>query len=118
MTIPPDPPLFPDIEPVEIPDPYAGMGRDARRTARQRALITAGYNPGTREPLHRDAATAQTGPGLRCKGCTHLYKTGAGNKTFLKCQQAGTYNSRGSWGPDIRAWWPACRLYLVETEST
>ncbi|WP_280186093.1 MULTISPECIES: hypothetical protein [Nocardia] len=103
--------LFPDLEPVTIPDRFEGMGHDARRTARQADLIAAGANPATRLPLHRGAATDRSGPGLRCRDCTHLYRTGAGNKDFLKCRQAGTYNSRGSWGPDVRAWWPACRLF-------
>lgn len=106
-----DPSLFPDLEPIPTPDRFEGLGQDARRTLRQRDLIASGTNPGTRQPLHRDAATDQTGPGLRCRTCTHLYRTGAGNKTFLKCEQAGTRNRRGHWGPDMRAWWPACRLY-------
>lgn len=108
--------LFPDLEPVHTPDRFEGLGHDARRTLRQADLIAAGTHPGTRLRLHRDAATDRTGPGLRCKTCANLYRTGAGNKDFLKCKEAGTFNSRGSWGPDIRSWWPACTLYKPEAE--
>lgn len=106
-----EPSLFPDLEPVAVPDRLEGMGRDARRTARQADLIVAGYHPGTRMPLHRDAAKGRTGDGLRCRDCRHLYRTGAGNSDFLKCEQAGICRSRGSWGPDMRGWWPACRAF-------
>jgi len=106
-----EPSLFPDLEPVTIPDRFEGLGQDARRTLRQADLIAGGYNPGTRLPLHADAATDRTGPGLRCRDCKSLYRTGAGNKAFWKCDQTGERNARGSWGPDIRAWWPACRLF-------
>lgn len=114
-----EPSLFPDLVPVPVADGYEGLGHDARRTRRQHEILAEGYNPGTRIPLHPEAAAAErVGPGLRCKGCAHLYKTGAGNKAFLKCEQAGTYNSRGSMGPDMRAWWPACRLYEAKEDTT
>jgi hypothetical protein len=113
-----EPTLFPDIEPNPVPDRFAGLGKDARQTLRRADLIASGYNPGTREPLHRDAAKGRDGDGLRCRDCRHLYKTGAGNSQFLKCEQAGQRNSRGSWGPDMRTWWPACRLFEpAEPES-
>ncbi|WP_280332081.1 hypothetical protein [Nocardia wallacei] len=103
-----DPSLFPDLEPTLRPDRFEGLGANARHTLRQAGFITAGINPGTRLRVHTDAAKDRDGPGLRCRDCKHLYKTGAGNSSFLKCRQAGVYNSRGSWGPDMRAWWPAC----------
>lgn len=109
-----EPGLFDEPARIEVPDPFAGMGRDARRTARQRESLAGGVHPGTRLPLHHAAAPFddRAAEGARCKGCARLYRTGAGNKDFLKCEAAGTHNSRGSWGPpDIRAWWPACRLY-------
>lgn len=106
-----DPGLFDAPAPARPPDPFEGLGHDARRTLVQLDLIEQGYNPGTRVPLHRDAAKGREGPGLRCLMCVHLYRTGAGNKTFYKCREAGVWNSRGSWGPDIRMWWPACRLF-------
>ncbi len=111
-----EPSLFPDLEPVTIPDKFAGLGRDARRTIHQADLIAAGYNPGTRLPLHSGAAKDRTGPGLRCRDCKSIYRTGAGNKTFNKCQRAGECNSRGSWGPDMRGWWPACRAFEPRAE--
>ena len=106
-----EPSLFPSLEPVAVPDPLEGLGKDARRTLRQAELLAAGYNPGTRLPLHADAGQGRDGAGLRCRDCRFLYRTGAGNSDFLKCEQAGVYRSRGSWGPDMRAWWPACRAF-------
>lgn len=103
--------LFPYLEPVAIPDRFEGLGRDARRTLRLADLIASGINPGTRLPLHAQAAKERVGAGLRCRDCSHLYRTGAGASDFLKCEEAGVRNSRGSWGPDMRAWWPACRVF-------
>ncbi|MCM6777732.1 hypothetical protein NDR87_30035 [Nocardia sp. CDC159] len=104
-----EPGLFPALEPV--PNRFEGLGKDAQKTLRQADLIAAGLNPGTRLPLHPDAARDRDGPGLRCRHCRYLYRTGAGNSTFLKCEQARVTNSRGSWGPDMRSWWPACTDY-------
>ena len=107
-----EPTLFPDLEPIPAPaDPLEGLGRDARATIRKDELIRRGINPGTRLPLHARAAKGRDGDGLRCGTCTHLYRAEAGNKRFLKCEQAGVYNARHSWGPDMRAWWPACHRY-------
>lgn len=115
----PEPSLFPDLEPIAPPpDPLEGLGRDARATIRKDELIRRGINPGTRLPLHARAASGRDGDGLRCGSCTHLYRAEAGNKSFLKCEQAGVYNARHSWGPDMRAWWPACHRYTpTETEE-
>lgn len=103
--------LFPDLEPLAVPDRFAGLGQDARRTLRQAELIAAGLNPGTRLPLHADAAKERTAPGLRCRDCRFLYRTGAGNSEFWKCEQNGPRDSPGNWGPDMRGWWPACRSF-------
>lgn len=108
-----EPSLFPDLEPVPVPDRFEGLGKDARRTLRQADQIAAGINPGSLLPLHAEAATGRDGPGLRCRDCRHLYRTGAGNSEFLKCDQVGQRHSRGSWGPDLRAWWPACRDFAA-----
>lgn len=106
-----DPSLFPDLEPVTVPDRFAGLGQDARRTLRQADLIAGGYNPGTLLPLHADAAQGRDGAGLRCRGCKFFYRTGAGNSSFNKCEQNGKRHARGAWGPDMRGWWPACRAF-------
>lgn len=37
-----EPSLFPDLELVTVPDKFAGLGQDARRTLRQAELIAAG----------------------------------------------------------------------------
>ena len=109
--------LFEEPERVVVPDPFEGKGRDAQKTVRDGLLITQGFNPGTRLRLHRDAATGRTGSGLRCRECVFLYRTGAGNKDFLKCRKAGVWNSRGSWGPDMRGWWPACQLFEEKSDD-
>lgn len=112
-----EPSLFPDLEPMAVPDPRDGLGRDALRTLRQAELIAAGINPGTHRPLHAKAAKGRVGPGLRCRDCRHLYRTAAGNSDFLKCEQAGQRNSRGSWGPDMRGWWPSCIRFEPRAEG-
>lgn len=116
MTAPADLPLFPDLGAGPVPDRLKGLGQDARRTLRQADLIAAGYNPGSRLPVRADAAKDRTGPGLRCRGCRFFYRTGAGNKTFNKCEQIGTRDARGAWGPDMRGWWPACRAFQPPAE--
>lgn len=106
------PSLFPELvaEPAPAGDGGEYLGKDARRTRRQLEVLATGYNPGSGVRLHTEAAAGRSGPGLRCGGCVHLYRTGAGNKNFLKCEEArGT--GHGSWGPDMRRWWPACVLY-------
>jgi hypothetical protein len=103
--------LFPDLEPVPVVDPLAGLGQDARRTLRQAELIAAGVNPGTRLPLHEKAAHGRDGDGLRCRDCTSFYRAAAGNHSFNKCEQNGPRHDRGNWGPDVRGWWPACRAF-------
>lgn len=106
-----EPSLFPALQPVSVPDRFEGLGQDARRTLRQTDLIAEGFNPGSYERLHADAAKDRTGPGLRCRDCQHLYRAAAGNRGFWKCDENGPRDSRGNWGPDMRAWWPACRRF-------
>lgn len=103
-----EPSLFPDLDPGPRPP---ALGSDAQRTLRQDGLIARGFNPGIRLRLHPDATTGRTGDGLRCRDCRHLYRTGAGASDFLKCALAGAPRVRGEWGPDFRAWWPACTRF-------
>ncbi|WP_143546562.1 hypothetical protein [Rhodococcus sp. 06-418-5] len=109
-----EPGLF-DVDPaavVPVEDRYAGMGHDAKRTAKNLELIAAGMNPGTRMRLHRDAAENRDGEGLRCRDCAHLYsKTGDFQGSFLKCKKAAIRIDVQSTGPDMRSWWPACSLF-------
>jgi hypothetical protein len=111
--------LFPDLEPAEPePDPYKGMGRDARRTAKNLERIAAGTHPGTHMPLHTDAATERTGPGLRCRDCAHLYrKVGHYEGAFLKCDMTRIRSDVQSTGPDMRSWWPACTRFTPKEET-
>ncbi len=105
--------LFPELAPIERDDPYAGMGQDARRTARYLATFNNGIHPATRRLLHADAAEpTKTGPGLRCRDCKHLWrKVGHFQGNFLKCEMTGIRRDVWSSGRDMRAWWPACRLF-------
>lgn len=111
-----DPQLF-DTTPYEVPtlptaDELDGLGKDARATLRNKALITdQGINPGTRLPLHPAASRDRGGPGPRCGDCTHLYVKHAGNSRFLKCDQTNVRADVHHDGPDMRAWWPACTRY-------
>lgn len=112
-----DPQLFDatayEVHPEPTPDELEGLGKDARATLRNARLIAQGTNPGTRLPLHPDAATGRDGTGLRCNGCQHLYVKHAGNSTFLKCPQTAVRADVHSDGPDMRGWWPACTRYAA-----
>lgn len=99
---------------VEPPDPdrYVtdGMGQDARRTARRRALIEDGVHPATRFPL--------TGLGS-CGDCAHLIlkdgpALGVGAGRWWKCTQA----LKDGRGPDIVRSWPSCTAWQQREEET
>lgn len=110
--------LFDEPEPVVAVDPYAGMGRDAKRTAKQLESIAAGIHPGTHMRLHPEAAAGKTGDGLRCRDCDHLYrKTGHFQGAFLKCEVTCIRNDVQSTGPDMRGWWPACSAFKPKGEA-
>lgn len=79
-----------------------GMGAEARRTARQRALLEDGIHPATR--LRVTAAGS-------CADCLHLrLKQHPENSTkrWFKC--ALTLTGTGT-GPDIRKRWPSCAAW-------
>ena len=95
----------PYVVTVRDPDRYVtpGMGQDARRTARRRALIEDGVHPATRFPL--------TGLGS-CGDCAHLIlkdgpALGAGAGRWWKCTQA----LKDGRGPDIVRSWPSCTAW-------
>lgn len=92
---------------ADLPDPdryvTAGMGQDARRTARRRALIEDGVHPATRLP------TTEAGS---CWDCAHLIlkdgpALGVGAGRWWKCTQT----LRDGRSPDIRKWWPSCTAF-------
>jgi len=89
------------------PDPESlrdtTLGRDARRTARHRALIAQGIHPATRRPLVDDGHT--------CGDCTHLLvKRRSG--TWFKC----ALQLHDGQGLDIRKSWPACTEWKPQEE--
>ena len=99
---------------VEPPDPGRhvtdGMGQDARRTARRRALIEDGVHPATRLPV-TDRGT--------CGGCAHLIlkdgpALGVGAGRWWKCTQA----LKDGRGPDIVRSWPSCTAWQQREEGT
>lgn len=116
-----DPQLF-DTTAYEVcteptPDELAGLGKDARATLRNARLIDNGTNPGTRLPLHANAATGREGDGLRCSGCQHLRRKFAHGSRFLKCDQTSVRPDVHWDGPDMRAWWPACTHFVAIGEG-
>lgn len=105
-----EPGLFDEPQPMLYPvltDRYAGMGRDARRTAKALDLLLSGVHPLTRLPLHTDAAPTndRAAAGLRCGTCTFRVSTSG----WPKCARAT--HQGGSEASDCRRWWPACRLH-------
>lgn len=99
-----------EAPPPPDPDRYVtdGMGQDARRTARTRALIEDGIHPATRLPI-TDAGT--------CGECAHLVLKdgrglGIGNGRWWKCARA----LRNGRGPDIRKSWPSCAAWKRKCE--
>ena len=102
----------PYVVTVRDPDRYVtpGLGQDARRTARRRALIEHGVHPATRFPL--------TGPGS-CGDCAHLIlkdgpALGVGAGRWWKCTQA----LKDGRGPDIVRSWPSCTAWQQREEET
>ena len=82
------------------PDPYAGLGHDARRTARRRALLAESIHPITKRPIRPDLG--------QCRDCAHLLVKDIGRaKRWFKCDLA----LDGSTGPDVRLSYPACAAF-------
>lgn len=75
-------------------------GVDARRTARNNALLDCGTHPATLRPL--------AGNGETCGTCRHIVRIQWRSRTYLKCEEAGITHGPGT---DIRAKWPACRSW-------
>lgn len=129
--------LFDGYEPAEpMPDPYAGLSADQRRTKRQAANVAAGIHPLTRGPLHelasrhRDATSPKDDP-FTCGSCWFREVLLYHNTSFPKCclpgpervyckgpdgtwryeTVEGTPRATHSAASDVRAWWPACPDY-------
>lgn len=90
------------------PEPLTHGQRRARLIAQR---ITAGLHPLGYVGLHREAARARTGPGLRCGSCRFRQREQHHNRVYPKCQHGGGIRVTGCEASDIRAWWPACRDY-------
>lgn len=95
-------------DPAPQPDPYAGMGQDARRTAKRRELLAAGIQPATKLPLSNAHA------GSTCGACAHAWRKAVNSFAGWKCDRAA---ARGLDGPDIRKSWPACTLFQAEGDA-
>ncbi len=91
-----DPVLFDGFEPT--PAPAAHQGQDARRTARQKALIDTGTHPATLRPIPDTS-------GKTCGDCAHLRQK---DRRWFKCDV--TIHAY-----DMRKWWPACDQYQETT---
>lgn len=76
--------------------PPRGGGRDAKRTARNNAMIAAGVHPATKMSLRGDDET--------CGSCAHAISR-THQRTYWKCDLLPITAGPGS---DIRKKWPAC----------
>jgi len=84
------------VEPV-APPPLAGLKPDARRTARQRQMVAAGWHPLTRGRARPDLG--------HCGTCAHRVLVGHHDRTYPKCDVGPTTHGAAT---DVRAHWPAC----------
>lgn len=103
MNIAVGPPRRNDIDRYVRP----GMGADARRTARARAMLEDGIHPATR--LRTTAAG-------NCADCRHLLvkqRPMDPTRRWFKC--ALTLHAGA--GPDVRKRWPSCAAWLP-TDAT
>lgn len=99
---------FPDPEPP--PDPYAGLGHDARRTAKQRDMIAAGQHPATRLPLANNGRT--------CGDCEHFVIKDTGRRRrWFKCGKQLHGDPLWPIGTDLRKSWPACTAWAESNTS-
>ena len=71
---------------------------DARRTARQRAMVDAGVHPLTGMRTRPELGT--------CGDCKHRkLVTSNGNRSYPKCELVTITHGAAT---DCRRWWPAC----------
>lgn len=88
-----EPVLFEGYEPP-LPGDVQELGRDAQRTANQKALIAQGVHPATKRRVPDSG-------GRTCGDCAHLWvKSHTGGRWF-KCDVT-------PYAYDMRKWWPAC----------
>jgi hypothetical protein len=102
-----DPQLFDatpfEVQPEPARDPYAGMGQDARRTARRRDLLEQGTHPITKRPTRPELGT--------CGDCAHLLIKDIGrSRRWFKCELTLS-SDRYPVGPDVRKSYPACASF-------
>ena len=104
---------LPDPEPQ--PDPYAGMGHDAKRTAQQQERLAHGLHPvakryGAYLPI---ITTGQT-----CSDCAHLVRKDLGyGRRYWKCSRQLSNDKSYPIGPDIRLSWPACAEFEARNDG-
>ena len=101
-----------DATPYEAPpqpDPYEGMGQDARRTARRRELLEQGIHPITKRPTRPDLGT--------CGDCANLVVKDIGRKRhWFKCDLALSGDVYPT-GPDVRKSYPACTGFKAGADA-
>ena len=97
--------------PEPQPDPYEGMGQNARRTAKRRELLAAGVHPAS------GVRTSSAHADKTCGDCAHLWHKRAGNFAGWKCDQAARTRADGLDGPDMVKSWPACSLFEPRKED-
>jgi hypothetical protein len=96
--------LFPDLEPVPLPEPepVEKLSADRRRTLRQHADVERGRHPLTGGRLAAD-------PDAKCGNCAHRHVYGHHDRSYPKCTYGdGMPRATHSAASDVRAWWPGC----------
>lgn len=124
--------LFP-AEPLRMAPPPRpgrrppGMGADAWRTIRKRAMLDAGFHPlalvlgaTTDTALHPGAAPPddRDAPGLRCGACRWLRRLKHHERAYGKCtlpaDGGGWYRVSHGAGTDVARWYSACARYEAQ----
>lgn len=86
-------------------EPVKPMGRDARRTAKQRAIIAQGFSPATGLVLLDGDST--------CGDCVKQHVRTWDGRRFFKCEILGFSHGPGT---DIRLSWPACAAFRPRSD--
>lgn len=109
--------LFDGYDPEPQPHKDPDLSPDRRLTLRQLGEIRKAVHPLTHGPLHGQAdrnATKDDGPRrpFTCGTCKFRESFLWHNKTFPKCTAHNRVFLKHSTQTDVRAWWPACPVYL------
>lgn len=99
--------MFPDLVPIELPEPeqVEKLSADRKRTLRQRRDVERGIHPFTRYRVHED-------PDRKCGNCYFRDVLPYHRRGYPKCLRADGVFVSHSAASDIRAWWPGCTEHV------